>query len=150
QELHMGTSAPPACILVDSPGGIDGNRIAESQVAILNGANLRYEAANAYDGDLSDADVWKVRAQAVPSGNENNTSSVVEVSMLSPNPDGAALMVNIYAQTYVEKLRTEQQERLLDLSAVLAGQIDVVQNQITQTSKPLDDLDDQIVAAGGD
>jgi capsular exopolysaccharide synthesis family protein len=153
QVITMGATDPVASILGDARGGIDGNRIAEGQVAILNGANLRYEAANAYNGDLPRTDVWKVRAQAVDNGTDSNAvSSVVEVSLLSPDPDGAALMVNIYAQTYVEKLRIEQQEQIIDLSATLAGQLEVVQNQIVEARAPLDEIDDQIdeAAANGD
>jgi capsular exopolysaccharide synthesis family protein len=148
QVITMGASDPVASILGDNRGGIDGNRIAESQVAVLNGANLRYEAANAYNGDLPRTDVWKVQARAVDSGTDSqNVSSVVEVSLLSTDPDGAALMVNIYAQTYVEKLRIEQQEQILDLSATLAGQLDTIQSQIVQVRQPITELDDQIEAA---
>jgi len=147
QVITMGASDPVASILGDVRGGADGNRIAEGQVAILNGANLRYEAANAYNGDLDRTDVWKVRAQAVSRGESNDISSVVEVTLLSSDPDGAALMVNIYAQTYVEKLRIEQQEQILDLSATLAGQLETIQRQIAEVRRPITELDEQIETA---
>jgi tyrosine-protein kinase Etk/Wzc len=148
QVITMGAVDPVSTILGDGRAGIDGNRIAESQVAILNGANLRYEAANAYNGDLPRTDVWKIHAQAIGSGDNNqNVSSVVEVSLLSSDPDGAALMVNVYAQTYVEKLRDEQQTQIIELSAKLADQLDVVQRDIATTNQPLADLDDEIEAA---
>jgi polysaccharide biosynthesis transport protein len=152
QVITMGATDPVNSILGDGRAGIDGNRIAEGQVAILNGANLRYEAANAYNGDLPRTDVWKVRAKPVDVGDSNNqsVSSVVEVSLLSSDPDGAALMVNIYAQTYVEKLRNEQQSQIIELSAVLAGQLDVVQGQIVEANRPIADLDDRIQQAAAD
>jgi polysaccharide biosynthesis transport protein len=148
QVITMGAVDPVSTILGDGRAGIDGNRIAESQVAILNGANLRYEAANAYNGDLPRTDVWKIHAQAQSSGeNSNNVSSVVEVSLLSSDPDGAALMVNVYAQTYVEKLRDEQQTQIIELTAKLADQLEVVQRDIVTANQPLSDISDEIEAA---
>jgi tyrosine-protein kinase Etk/Wzc len=148
QVITMGAVDPVSTILGDNRAGIDGNRIAQGQVAILNGANLRYEAANAYNGDLPRSQVWNIHAQAVGSGdNSANISSVVEISLLSSDPDDAALMVNIYAETYVNQLKRQQSQQIIELSAVLADQLNVVQDDLAAAAQPLTELDDQITAA---
>jgi capsular exopolysaccharide synthesis family protein len=153
QVLTMGASDPVSAVLDSARSGLDGNRIAESQVAILNGAQLRYEAVNAYNGDLPSGEIWKIRASAISRGdNANSISSVVEITLVSSDPDEAARMVNIYAQTYVETLKSKQEQQILELSAVLAGQLNVVQTNIATTSKPVNDLTTEInnAAAEGD
>jgi capsular exopolysaccharide synthesis family protein len=151
QVLTMGAADPVSAILDSARSGLDGNRIAESQVAVLNGAQLRYEAVNAYNGDLPSSEIWKIRASAVNRGdNSSNISSVVDITLVSSDPDEAARMVNIYAETYVQTLKSKQEQQILELSAVLADQLNVVQENITTTSQPIDDLTNEINVAAGE
>ena len=82
------------------------NRQATSQVAFLTSSRMRLEVADAYTGSLPTSDIFDVSVKTVgDAGSNNTTSSVVELSLVSTDPRGAATLVNTYAQTYVSVRR---------------------------------------------
>ena len=108
QLLTTGVNDPVAMIFGgDGTGNLD--RQATSQLAFLTSAKLRFAVANAYSGSLPDGEIFQVSATQVARGDGNETSSVVEISLVSTDPDAAVALINTYAETYVSMRRSIDQ-----------------------------------------
>jgi polysaccharide biosynthesis transport protein len=144
QVLTAGVNDPVALIFGGNNTG-DLDRQASSQLAFLTSSDMRFEAAQAYNGQLSDADVFKVRATPIrTSENQNVTSSVVELSLVSSNPEEAATLLNVYADTYVQVRQNLDAEKLIGVTDMLTEQLTQVRREIDEVSRPIDELEQQL------
>jgi capsular exopolysaccharide synthesis family protein len=146
QVLTAGVNDPVALIFGGNNTG-DLDRQASSQLAFLTSSDMRFEAAQAYNGSLSDADVFKVRATPIrTSENQNVTSSVVELSLVSSNPEEAATLLNVYADTYVQVRQNLDAEKLIGVTDMLTEQLTQVRREIDEVSRPIDQLEQQLAS----
>lgn len=143
QVLTTGVNDPVAMVF-QSNSASDLDRQAVSQVAFLTSSDLRSEVFAAYSGSLSKGAIFRVQARPVGGTDQNKTSSVVELSLVSTDPTGAATLVNTYAQTYVEVRQTLDIERLANMKRQLQALLDEAEGQITEISAPVAEIDDQI------
>src|SRR5690606_6855752 len=149
QVLTTGANDPVAMIF-RANANTDLERQASSQLAFLSSSKMRLAVARAYDGSLSDGDVFRVSANQVGAADSNRTSSVVEISLVSTDPEAAATLVNTYAETYVTMRETAAQVRLLRSRQRLQGLLSEVEADIAAAMRPVDDIDAQIAEGAGD
>lgn len=150
QVLTTGVNDPVAMIFGVN-GGSDLNRQATSQVAFLTSSRMRLEVADAYTGSLPTSDIFDVSVKTVgDAGSNNTTSSVVELSLVSTDPRGAATLVNTYAQTYVSVRRTIDIENLAATKSQLQALLQENEAQIDEIMQPVYDLEARIAAGEGD
>ena len=147
QVLTTGVNDPVSMVFGNNNAG-DLNRQATSQLAFLTSSRMRFKAADAYNGSLSKGDVFKVSVQPVDTDDGANTSSVVELSMVSTDPVAAATMVNVYAQTYVELRENADRERLTKTKGQLQALVQQYESQLATLRQPIIDIEDQIAAGG--
>jgi capsular exopolysaccharide synthesis family protein len=144
QVLTTGVNDPVAMVFGANGTG-DLNRQATSQAAFLQSSRMRLEVSDAYSGSLPEGDIFRVRV--TPIGNQdNNTSSVVELSLVSTDPVGAATLVNTYANTYVALRQTIDIERLAETKRQLQALLEETQTQIDTILQPVSEIDEQIAA----
>lgn len=138
--------ADPLVLIFGSNSGPDLDRQAAAEIAYLNSAALRYAAGKAYDGSLSDGEMFRVSARPVQGVNENVTSSVVEVSLVSSEPEEAARLVTIFANTYVRQRQVRLTERFVETRALLGDYQQRIEEQRREVAQPIFDLEAQIEA----
>jgi capsular exopolysaccharide synthesis family protein len=148
QVLTTGTNDPVAMIFgVNGTGDL--NRAATSQAAFLQSSRMRLEVADAYTGSLPTSDIFDV--SVTPIGNQDNsTSSVVELSLVSTDPRGAATLVNTYASTYVSVRESIDIERLAETKRQLQALLAENQAQIDTLMQPVAEIDAQIATNPSD
>ncbi len=144
QVLTTGVDDPVALVF-GAGGSGDLNRQATSQLAFISSSRMRFEVASAYTGSLPKSEIFKVSARAINS-QDNSTSSVVELSLISPNPVEAATLVNVYANTYVSLRESIDRERLSTTKGRLQALLSQTEAEIEQINKPLADIDARITA----
>ncbi|HET6953451.1 MAG TPA: polysaccharide biosynthesis tyrosine autokinase [Acidimicrobiales bacterium] len=150
QVLTTGVNDPVAMVFGNNNSG-DLNRQASSEAAFLRSSSMRFSVVAAYEGSLPKSDVFKVKAQPLASdANNNQTSSVVELSLVSPDPVGAATLVNVYATTYVELRQAADREKLSNTRRQLEGLLAEIETQIETIRAPVAELDAQIARSPGD
>jgi capsular exopolysaccharide synthesis family protein len=143
QVLTTGVNDPVAMIFgVNGTGDLD--RQAVSQDAFLSSSRMRLEVADAYTGSLPTGDIYKVGVEPIGSSDENRTSSVVELSLVSTDPIGAAGLVNTYAETYVELRQSIDIEHLAETKRQLQSLLEETEAEITRISEPIAEIDAQI------
>jgi capsular exopolysaccharide synthesis family protein len=143
QVLTTGVNDPVAMIFgANTTGDLD--RQAVSQDAFLSSSRLRLEVADAYTGSLPKSEIFDVSVTPIGSKDENRTSSVVELSLVSPDPVGAATLVNTYAATYVEVRQAIDIERLASTKRQLQALLDETEVQIAEVRQPVTDVEAQI------
>ena len=146
QVLTTGVNDPVAMIFGIN-GGTDLNRQATSQAAFLSSSRMRLEVADAYTGSLPKSDIFDVGIATVGNNSNNNmTSSVVELSLVSTDPRGAATLVNTYASTYVELRQSIDIQRLAETKGQLQALLQENQAEIAEILEPVTALDQQIAA----
>jgi capsular exopolysaccharide synthesis family protein len=144
QVLTTGVNDPVALIFGGNNSG-DLDRQASSELAYLTSSEMRFEAANAYNGSLEGGEVFQVSAEPIrTSENQNLTSSVVELSLVSSDPEEAATLLNVYANTYVQIRENQQAEELIAVTDLLQEQLAQVQAQIDEVSQPIAELERQL------
>ncbi|HEY8527403.1 MAG TPA: polysaccharide biosynthesis tyrosine autokinase [Acidimicrobiales bacterium] len=144
QVLTAGVNDPVALIFGGNNSG-DLDRQAASQLAFLTSSDMRFEVAQAYNGSLDDGTVFDVTARPIQtSQNQNVTSSVVELSLVSSDPEEAATLLNVYANTYVQVRQNKDAERLIGITDMLREQLDAVTDQIEEVRRPIAELEDQL------
>ncbi len=143
-------SNDPLAMVFDANTSIDLERQASSQLTTIGSQTMRGEVARAYDGPLSDGDVFSVRVAEVAGGDPNKTSSIVELSLVSSEPRLATDLVNTYAETYVTVRQAEDQETLLTTRQRLQALLAETEERIEQTRQPLEDLNARIASGEGD
>jgi capsular exopolysaccharide synthesis family protein len=149
QVLTTGVNDPVAMVFGANNTG-DLNRQAASQAAYLRSSAMRFQVVSAYEGSLPKRDVFKVNVSPIQSDNNQETSSVVELSLVSPDPVAAATLVNVYATTYVEQRESIDRERLSNTRQQLEALLVETTAQIDAIKAPVDELDRQISEPGGD
>lgn len=147
QVLTTGVNDPVALIFGDNAPG-DLNRQASSQAAFLRSSRMRLQVADAYSGSLSAGDVFRVSVSPIATDDDNSTSSVVELSLVSTDPVAAAGLVNTYAETYVEFRQAEDIENLAETKRQLQALLDENQAQIDQLRAPVAEIENQLREPG--
>jgi len=145
QVLTTGVNDPVAMIFGANESG-DLDRQAVSQDAFLSSSRMRLEVAHAYSGSLPTSEIFRVGVTPVGSKDENRTSSVVELSLVSSDPRGAATLINTYAETYVELRQSLDVERLANTKRQLQALLAETETQIETISQPIAEIDAQIRA----
>jgi tyrosine-protein kinase len=148
QVLTTGVNDPVAMVFGVNNAG-DLNRQASSQLAFISSSRMRFAVAKAYTGSLPKGDIFKVSAGPVGDEDDNNTSSVVELSLLSTDPVAAATLINVYANTYVELRQSIDQERLNVTRGRLQALLEQTEDEIDAINQPIAAIDDQIAAGQG-
>ena len=148
----MGLNDPVATVTGQSRSGQDGNRIAQAELAYLRGTTLRFEAMDAVPGELDAAEIAKIKADPVLASEASMTSSVVEISLVSSDPDRAAQLLQIFAATYVEQRQAESRQDLAGAIAGITKQVETLESEITQLEAPIKQLESELSDAqrGGD
>lgn len=148
QVLTTGVNDPVGLIFGGNNQG-DLNRQATSQAAFLESSKMRLEVARAYSGSLPTGDIFRVGVTPV-GGQDNMTSSVVELSLVSTDPRGAATLVNTYADTYVELRQALDIEKLAETKRQLQALLDENAQQIAEVRQPVTDIEARLSEPGAD
>ena len=143
----MGTNDPIAAVTGQARAGIDGNRIAQQELAYLRGVSLRFDAMDAVPEGVDPADVAGIKANPVVNAEAGMTSSVVELSLVSPDRDRAAQLLQIFTATYVSQRTAESQERLSLAIAGLSEQIETLRAEIDELRAPFEQLEQELLDA---
>jgi succinoglycan biosynthesis transport protein ExoP len=127
-------SGPDLGTLVLSEGrtAVDLDREAQNNVARIDGTAVRYAVTQALPTSLSADDVWRVNARDVEQNDEKRTSSVIELSLVSTDPDAAVQVLRVYAATYVEEQDATHQ-------AELASTMVALNNRLSEVNQELDE-----------
>jgi capsular exopolysaccharide synthesis family protein len=142
------TSVADPLTLIFGNGGGDLDRQAANEISVLNSSDIRYAVGRTYNGDLDESNIFRVTATPVPGLNENQTTSVVELALTSSDPEQAAVLLNVYARTYVE-LRTQTQiESFVSMRVMLNNYLADIQAQIDEVRQPITELEAQAAAGG--
>ena len=129
--------ADPLLLVFGNNNGVDLDRQAAAEIAFLNSATMRFEAVRAYNGSLSDGEVFRVTARPIQGVNENVTSSVVELSLVSSDPENAATLLSVYAQTYVSLRSARLQQRFTLTEESLEDYLETIQAKYDRVREPL-------------
>jgi polysaccharide biosynthesis transport protein len=134
-----------------NPNTVDPNRDAENHAARIDGYEMRVAVIDALTPSLDPADVFRVEVTPVQRTNDaNRVSSVVELSLVSTDPDSAAEVLNTYSKAYVEEWNALNQELYFDtLTRVDLARAEVT-DQITEAEGELDALLQDRAASGND
>jgi capsular exopolysaccharide synthesis family protein len=144
QVQTTGVNDPISLIFGDGGGDLD--RQAASELAYLNSTDVRFAAATAYNGSLDDSEVYNVATQPVQGQNQNVTSSVVELSLVSSDPEDAATLLNVYANAYVELREIKQAETLITQQDLVQNFVAQTEADIAEARRPISELEAQINA----
>jgi capsular exopolysaccharide synthesis family protein len=146
QVLTTGVNDPVAMIFgANGTGDLD--RQASSQAAFLRSSRMRLEVGHAYDGSLPSGDIFRV--EVTPLGDQDNqTSSVVELSLLSTEPVSASSLVNTYAETYVELRQSMDVERLAETKRQLQALLQENLDQIAAIEAPITAIEAELAEPG--
>jgi capsular exopolysaccharide synthesis family protein len=148
QVLTTGVNDPVAMVFGGNGSG-DLNRQATSQVAFLSSSRMRFEVADAYNGSLPKSEIFSVGITPIADNDENSTSSVVELTLVSSEPVEAATLVNIYAETYVKVRQAIDIEKLSAVRGQLAALLRETETEMARIRQPVTDIDNQIATAPG-
>jgi tyrosine-protein kinase len=135
---------------VQTPSGVDlthlvlgqnnsfvpADRQAADQLEYIDSNTVRYSAVNAVSGSLPAGQIWDI--DVAPVGTNDNgspSSSIAEISLVSTDPEAAAQLVAIYAETYVQQWNADRQEEMVDTMAALNQRVDTLGTQIRQTEE---------------
>ena len=148
QVMTTGVNDPVAMIFgANTTGDLD--RQATGQLAFIGSSKMRLAVARAYDGSLSDGEIFRVATSQVNRGDPNKTSSIVELSLVSADPVAAATLVNTYAETYVSMRESEDRENLLLTKQRLSALLSETEAQINEAMVPVAEIDQQIATSAG-
>jgi tyrosine-protein kinase len=138
--------ADPLVLIFGNNTGPDLDRQAAAEIAYLNSTDIRYEAGRAYNGALPDSEIFRVVARPIQGVNETVTSSVVELSLVSSQPEEAASLVNIYARSYVDLRRNRLVERFITVQQSLEEYQERIEEERADVRQPIVALQDQLQA----
>ncbi len=120
-------------VLGQNSPAVPAERQAADQLEFLDSNTVRYAALNAVGESLPSSEIWNIRVTPVGrADNGNPSSSVAHVSLVSTDPEAAAQLVAIYAETYVREWNTEQVEQLVDTMAVINRRVSDIEAQIDE------------------
>ena len=120
----------------------DAARRLNNEVRLFESGTMRDAVAEVYDGPL---DPRAVQATAA-----SDTSDVVKAHVTAADPDAAAELVNLYADTFVEVRRQQRTDELLAVGSEIQGKIDDLAARIAEVRQPLTDLEARLAADPGD
>jgi non-specific protein-tyrosine kinase len=129
-----------ATIIGDTPviNANDAARRLNNEVRLFESGAIRAAVAEAYDGPLD--------VDAVSASVASDTSDVVNAHVTASDPDEAAKLVNLYADTFLEVRRQQRTDELLSVGEEIQGKIDDLDARIAEIRRPLSDLDAQVAA----
>ncbi|HMG44915.1 MAG TPA: polysaccharide biosynthesis tyrosine autokinase [Acidimicrobiales bacterium] len=145
----LGLNDPVAVATDQERSGPDGNRIAQGELAYLRGSTLRFAAIDAVPDSTSlDAALMvQIRANPVLNTDTNMTSSVVELTLVGPDPDEAQQLLSLFASTYVAQRTEESTTRLIEVSEGINAEIEKLQGEIDEQQAQLNEANDRILDA---
>lgn len=147
--MTTGVNDPVAMIFgANEPGNLD--RQASGQAALLSSSTMRFAVSRAYTGSLPSGDVFRVDVSTIEGGDSRVTSSIVELSLVSTDPRGAAGLVNTYAETYVEFRRAQDIETLAQTKGQLQALLSENEQKIAELRAPVTELEQQLGEPGAD
>lgn len=126
-----------ATIIGDSPliNANDAARRLNNEVRLFESGAMRAAVAEVYDGPL---DVDDVGASVA-----SDTSDVVTAHVTAADPEEAARLVNLYAETFIEQRRQRQTAELLAVGEEIRIKIDELDARIAEIRQPITDLENQ-------
>lgn len=129
-----------AAIVGDTPvvNANDAARRLNNEVRLFESGAIREAVADVYDGPLDPDDVSASVA--------SDTSDVVNASVSATDPDDAADLVNLYAETFIEVRRQQRTNELLAVGEEIQAKIDELDASISEVRQPLSDLEAQLAA----
>lgn len=129
-----------ATILADSTvvNASDAARRLNNEVRLFESDAMRAAVAEVYDGPLDGA-----TAGASVAG---DTSDVLTAYVTATDPDEAAKLVNVYAETFIEVRRQQRTDELLAVGEEIQAKLDVLDARIAEIRQPLSDLETQASA----
>jgi capsular exopolysaccharide synthesis family protein len=116
----------------------DAARRLNNEVRLFESGAIRAAVAEAYDGPLD--------VDAVSASVASDTSDVVNAHVTASDPDEAAKLVNLYADTFLEVRRQQRTDELLSVGEEIQAKIDDLDARIAEIRQPLSDLDAQLAA----
>ena len=124
-----------ATIVGNSPvvNANDAARRLNNEVRLFESGTIRDAVAEVYDGPLD--------PRAVQATVASDTSDVVKAHVTAADPDAAAELVNLYADTFVEVRRQQRTDELLAVGEEIQAKIDELDIRIAEQRKPLTDLE---------
>ena len=143
----IGLNDPVATVTGQFRAGQDGNRLAQGELAYLRGTSLRFEAMDAVPEATDPAEIASIKAAPVLNADTNMTSSVVELTLESSDPDRAAQLLNIFAKTYVEERKVQSREDLTGAIARITAQVEALNADIAELRAPIDQLEEDLADA---
>ena len=147
QVLTTGVNDPVALVFGAGNNSGDLQRQAASQLAFLRSSTMRFEVLRAYNGSLDSSDIFRVSANALQDDDQNTTSSVVELSLVSSQPEEAATLLNVYARTYVQYRENQEAEKLIRTTDLIEDQLAEIEADIADVRRPITELEER--AANG-
>lgn len=132
-----------ATIIGNTPAinAIDAERRLNNEVRLFESGAIRKAVAAVYGGPLDPEDV-----QASVS---SDTSDVVSASVTAADPDAAAELVNLYADTFLEVRRQQRTNELLAVGEQIQAKIDDLDGRIAKVRQPLADLEAEMLTDPG-
>ena len=146
----LGLNDPVAVVTGQSRNGQDGNRLAQGELAYLRGATLRFDAMDAAPDGVDPEEIASIKATPVINSDTNMTSSVVDLTLVSKDPDHAAQLLNTFAQTYIKESQREAQEALLAAIAGMTAQVESLNQDIATLRAPVERLEGELQEALAD
>jgi capsular exopolysaccharide synthesis family protein len=143
----MGINDPVAAVTGQARAGLDGNRVAQQELAYLRGASLRFAAMDAVPEGVDPAPIADIKANPVIASEASMTSSVVELSLVSADRDRAAQLLQIFLSTYVSQRTASSQDRLIKAIAGMAAQVETLRTEIDELQAPIRRLEQEVVDA---
>lgn len=113
------------------------DRELNNEVRALNSGATQAAVAKNYAGPL-DPDMVTAAITAA-------LSDVVTVSVTATDPDEAALLVNTYANTYIDLRRQQRIDELVSASTEVQQQVDDLAARIALVRQPITDIENQLV-----
>jgi capsular exopolysaccharide synthesis family protein len=116
----------------------DAARRLNNEVRFFESGAVRNAVAAVYDGPLD--------PESVHASVASDTSDIVNVHLTAADPDAAAELVNLYADTFLEVRRQQRTDELLAVGEEIQTKIDDLDARIVEIRQPLTDLEAQAAA----
>lgn len=133
------TGTDLAAVALGGNPPFDPDRAAEQQLERVGSTAVRFAAYNASPATLPRDEIWNIEVASAGS-DENTVSNVVQISLVSTDPESAVQLLRIYAQTYVTDWQQSQTSEMIDTTTLLSQRIAEVRTQIDNATASLDQL----------
>ena len=142
-QILIVTETPADPLQTNGGGGLQAiAHTLANEVKLLESEPVREAVGKAYAGPLDPA---TVKAK-VP----DESADAINLTTRAGSGAEAAKLVNTYVSTYVTYRQQQEIDDLLEAASHVQHQIDQIQQQASDASKPLADLDAQIAVGGPD